>query len=188
MGRRFFCPYCCRDLSPFEKWEGETLKFICPMCGHPIDPEQFEGHGDAAGPPKVLCIDDDQLVLRLLSDTLEKQGYEVFHATDGLSGMAAAKENRPDMILLDILMPRLDGFEVCLRCRADPDLRDIPVVLLTAMEDPQLPVKAANAGATLLLKKSFYLERDIDLLKTMRRLSPRAADKSLPVSPAPSIR
>ncbi|HYL82183.1 MAG TPA: response regulator [Candidatus Acidoferrum sp.] len=105
--------------------------------------------------PTILCIDDDRLVLGICTGALEERGYRVVMATHGLAGIEAARKERPDLILLDIMMPDMDGFEVCESLRAEPDLRRTPIVLLTAMNKPDLESKGADAGATLTLRKPF---------------------------------
>jgi CheY-like chemotaxis protein len=109
----------------------------------------------AASRKIILYIDDDRLLLALCCDVLEEHGYRMIIATDGPSGLETAKAGRPDLILLDVMMPGMDGYEVCRRLRADPVLRDTPIILLTAMQDLQLDAKGMEAGATLTLCKDF---------------------------------
>ena len=109
----------------------------------------------AASRKTILYVDDDRLLLTLCCDVLEDHGYRTVIATDGPSGIAAAKSVRPDLILLDVMMPGMDGYEVCRRLRADPALRDTPIILLTAMQDLRLDAKGRKAGATLSMRKDF---------------------------------
>ena len=83
----------------------------------------------------ILCIDDDPLVLGVGTSALEAHGYRVLFATDPATGLAIAREERPDVILPDVLMPAMTGLEVCQQLRADPNLKDTPIILLTALED-----------------------------------------------------
>jgi CheY-like chemotaxis protein len=106
-------------------------------------------------PPTILCIDDDRLVLSVCYDGLTEQGYGVLTATDGQAGIDTAKKERPDLILLDVLMPGMDGLEVCRCLRGEPTLRDIPILLLTALNDPELDAKGRQAGANLTMRKPF---------------------------------
>ena len=89
---------------------------------------------EAIHPPKrptVLCIDDDAIVLRFFQAFLESSGYRALATTDGLQGLALAHQDLPDMILLDVMMRGLSGFDICRKFRADPALRAIPIILLT---------------------------------------------------------
>jgi CheY-like chemotaxis protein len=112
-----------------------------------------------ASRPTVLCIDDDRLVLGVCTRVLEEHGYRVVMATHGRAGIAIAKTERPALILLDVVMPFMDGFETCKLLRAEPALRHTPIVLLTASESPDLEAKGAAAGATLSVRKPFNSEQ-----------------------------
>jgi len=118
------------------------------------------------GKPKVLCIDDDKLLLGLVKHTLEGAEFEALIAADGPLGIAMAKKERPTLILLDVMMPEMDGFEVCRRMRADPILKDIPIIIVTAMVDPKLNVKGFQAGATLAIQKPYDPRKLIATIKT----------------------
>ena len=107
----------------------------------------------------ILCIDDDRLVLGVCTKVLEEHGYRAVMATHGRAGLAIAHTEKPALILLDVLMPGLDGFETCKLLRAEPALRHIPIVLLTAMSGPDLETKGSEAGATLSLRKPFNPEQ-----------------------------
>ena len=92
--------------------------------------------------PTILLVDDDRLVLGVCSAALEDHGYRVVMATHGQAGIAMAQHERPALILLDIMMADMDGFEVCRHLRADPALRHTPIILMTAMKEPELEAKA----------------------------------------------
>ena len=83
---------------------------------------------------RILVVDDVDANVRLLQAKLEAEYYEVTTASDGPSGLAAAISEKPDIVLLDVMMPGMDGFEVCRRLKADPATRHIPVVLVTALD------------------------------------------------------
>jgi CheY-like chemotaxis protein len=104
----------------------------------------------------ILLIDDDRLVLGVCSSALEDRGYRVVMATHGHAGIAMAQHEQPALILLDIMLADMDGFEVCRRLRADPALRHTPIILMTAMKEPELETKGADAGATLSIRKPFH--------------------------------
>lgn len=106
---------------------------------------------------KILIIDDEEdlCVLMTHAITLERSDLEVFSARDGAAGLQRAKADQPHVIILDVMMPQMDGYEVCRRLKSDPVTRDIPVVMLTASNDPQLNRKAFNAGAIACLTKPY---------------------------------
>ncbi len=113
----------------------------------------------------VLCIDDDRLVLGVCSSALESHGYRVLMATHGRAGIAIAEKEHPALILLDILMPGMDGFEVCRQLRSDPALLHTPIVIMTAMSEPHLEVKGTEAGATLSIRKPFNPEEVVGVVE-----------------------
>jgi len=123
---------------------------------------------------KVLCIDDDIVLLAQLSDVLAAHDFLPLTATDGPSGMDTAQRERPALILLDIRMPGLDGFEACRRLRTLPQVKETPIIIMTAVEDPKLSVKAFKAGATLALPKPLEPQRPISTVKTALALKPLA--------------
>jgi DNA-binding response OmpR family regulator len=107
--------------------------------------------------PHVLVVDDDPVVADLVAFRLQRLGLEVTVEADGERGLAAARRLRPDLVVLDWLMPRMDGLEVCraLRADADPALARTPVLLLTAKsQDPDLE-RGFAAGATDFIAKPF---------------------------------
>ena len=83
----------------------------------------------------VLAVDDDPGALSALADALGTLGFEVVQAADGVTALELAREKLPDVVLLDVQMPGMDGFEVCRQLKADPDLLLVPVVFLTARSD-----------------------------------------------------
>jgi CheY-like chemotaxis protein len=103
---------------------------------------------------KILCVDDDPLIRQMLGDILRLRGYTVLTASDGEAALDVAAKERPDLILLDVMMPGLDGFEVCRLLKADAVLKSAPIVILTAMNDATLNARAVEAGAVLALQKT----------------------------------
>jgi two-component system, OmpR family, phosphate regulon response regulator PhoB len=101
----------------------------------------------------ILCIDDDPLVLHFYRDFLGPRGYRTLTVTEGLHGLAVAHEERPDVILLDVMLRGLSGFDICRRFRADPALRDIPIILITVWDHPSVATTGQAAGADLTLRK-----------------------------------
>ncbi|MCV6625165.1 MAG: response regulator transcription factor [Cellvibrionaceae bacterium] len=101
----------------------------------------------------VLVVDDSADALSMVNDTLEQVGIDTLVALEGQQALTIAKRMRPDMILLDALMPRMDGFETCRRLKADPDLAAIPVIFMTGLSDTKDIVKGLEAGGVDYLTK-----------------------------------
>ena len=107
---------------------------------------------------KILLADDEDDVKIILKMYLESRGYEVCTAFDGLDAIDQARINNPDAILLDVMMPLIDGFEVCKKLKADPSLSKIPVIMLSAASHAESVQKGLNAGAVDYLVKPFEPE------------------------------
>jgi CheY-like chemotaxis protein len=153
-----FCPRCQADEPTFVFQEEDETALRCLICGFPVETTlvlEAEGGAGLPSPPeiRILCVDDDPLIRQMFGDILRFRGYTVDEADDGESALQRATRERPDLILLDIMMPGIDGFEVCRRLKADPDLRDVPIIILTAMTDPALNTRAFQVGAELALRK-----------------------------------
>jgi diguanylate cyclase (GGDEF)-like protein len=104
---------------------------------------------------KVLVIDDEPINIRTLYRALD-QDYEVLAATSGAEGLEVAARQRPDIVLLDVLMPGMDGYEVCRRLKADPQTADIPVLFVTAMTQVDDEANGLEAGAIDYITKPFH--------------------------------
>ena len=103
---------------------------------------------------KILVAEDDKLISASLCDALKAQGYEVSAAYDGEESVAKAKELKPDLLLLDIMMPKLDGISVLWELKASPETAKISVIVLTNLGDMETISKILEAGATDYLLKS----------------------------------
>ena len=108
-----------------------------------------------AGRPLVLVADDDPDILSLVAFRLERSGYEVVVARDGEQAVAAALERTPDIALLDVMMPKLDGYEAVARLRGNDATRHMPVILLTARVQDADIARGLEAGADDYVKKPF---------------------------------
>jgi len=104
-------------------------------------------------PPRILIVDDNPANVKILQTRLAAEGYEIVTATDGEAGLAAARQHTPDLILLDVMMPKLDGFEVCRRLRAQPEFPFTPIILVTALSDSKDVVAGLTAGGDEYLTK-----------------------------------
>jgi DNA-binding response OmpR family regulator len=121
--------------------------------------------------PTILVVDDEPPILELVRYTLEDEQIRVLEAADGLQALEAALAARPDLILLDVQMPRLDGLEVCRRLRADPSLAGTRIVMLTAAGQDADRARGLAAGADEYLTKPFS---PLALFTLVRSLLPEA--------------
>jgi DNA-binding response OmpR family regulator len=103
----------------------------------------------------VLIADDDADILLLVRAVLERSGHEVVGASDGAEALASVRARKPDLVVLDIAMPEVDGLEVLRRLRADPTTSELPVVLLSARAQEADVVRGFAIGASAYLKKPF---------------------------------
>jgi DNA-binding response OmpR family regulator len=102
---------------------------------------------------KVLVIDDDPTVQRLAEYVLKKSGYEVLTAANGIEGLRKVKTEKPQLVILDVMLPGMDGFEVCDRLRKDPETAHIPVLMMSAKAQTSDDDTARNVGADEYLVK-----------------------------------
>ena len=105
--------------------------------------------------PLILCADDDEDILALVSLRLERAGYEVMRAIDGEEAIAAARDRKPALAVLDVMMPKRTGYEVLAELRADPSLSDLKVILLSARVQESDIERGIDAGADAYLAKPF---------------------------------
>ena len=110
---------------------------------------------------KILFIEDEAALQRALSHVLSDQGYKTFSAMDGETGIAAAKKELPDLILLDLIIPKKDGFTVLTELKADKETEKIPVIVLTNLEGSADVERALLIGATTYLVKTNYKIEEI---------------------------
>ena len=104
---------------------------------------------------RILAVDDEPHILKLVSFSLKSGGYEVLEASDGLSAIEVARAEKPDLVLLDVMMPACDGYEACRRLKADPQTAGIPVMMLTAKTQESERKTGEAAGAVDYIKKPF---------------------------------
>jgi adenylate cyclase len=115
-------------------------------------------------PPRILVADDNAANLDILRTRLTSQGYEVVTASDGGEALSSARGHQPDLMLLDVMMPKHDGFEVCRLLKADPSLPFMPIILVTAKDDPRDIVTGLECGA------DEYLTKPVDQAALMARV------------------
>jgi two-component system, sensor histidine kinase and response regulator len=125
------------------------------------------------GRPLVLVVDDEPKNVELLTDLLESRNYRVCQAADGEQGLALARAQLPDVVLLDVMMPRLNGFEVCRRLKAEQKTAMIPVLMVTALDARQDRIAGIDAGA------NDFIHKPIDSADLMLRVRNAAATRHL---------
>ncbi len=113
---------------------------------------------------KVLVIEDHAPTVELLRTVLQAGGYAVGVALDGLRGLQKAVEEKPDLVLLDVMMPELNGFEVCRRLKADPRTSQIPVIFVSVKASPENFALGEQAGACGYVTKPFDNQKLLDLM------------------------
>ncbi len=122
---------------------------------------------------KILVVDDEDDILDLMEYNLHRAGFEVVLARDGVEGLRKAEAEAPSLIVLDILMPNMDGIEVCRRLRQSAHLRQIPILMLTALSSDEDHVRGLDVGADIYLSKPIsvpvLLSQIKALLRTQRR-------------------
>ena len=118
---------------------------------------------------RILIVEDDPMSLRLLRDLLRVSGYSTIEATDGERGVESAKANRPDLILMDVMMPKMDGYSACVTLKADKSTGSIPVVMVTSLDQPLNKTLGKNMGADGYITKPIDRE---ELLEVVGRFLP----------------
>lgn len=127
--------------------------------------------------PTVLIVEDEAPLLTLLRYNLEKQGFRVDEAADGQEALLRVAEARPDVMLLDWMLPALSGIEVCRQLRRRADTRDLPIIMVTARTEDQDAVRALDIGADDYIAKPFAIEHVIARIRALLRRSGRVASK-----------
>ncbi len=122
---------------------------------------------------RILVIDDDPTITELTVMNLEMAGYSVSQAPDGVKGQALAVQFQPDLILLDLMLPKVDGLTICQRLRRDERTADIPVLVLTALGETRDKIEAFNAGADDYLIKPFEVQEMLVRIRALLRRTDR---------------
>ena len=116
-------------------------------------------------PKKILIVEDEEILLDLLKNKLESLGYEVYYALDGEKGLKAIRDIVPDLILLDIIMPKMSGFEVMEAMQKDPSIKDIPVIIISNSGQPVELNKAKQLGA-----KDWLIKTEFDPVEVLKKV------------------
>lgn len=117
---------------------------------------------------KILVCDDERHIVRLIQVNLERQGYQVVTAFDGKEGLEKVRSEKPDLCVLDVMMPYMDGFEVLKNIRRDPDTENLPVIMLTAKAQDKDVFEGYHYGADMYLTKPF---NPMELVTFVKRIT-----------------
>lgn len=128
-------------------------------------------------PLKILVCDDERHIVRLIQVNLEKQGYQVVTAYDGKEGLEKVKAEKPDLLVLDVMMPYMDGFEVLKTLRREPETESLPVIMLTAKAQDKDVFEGYHYGADMYLTKPF---NPMELVSFVNRIAHGADSDSGP--------
>ncbi|MBX9751885.1 MAG: phosphate regulon transcriptional regulator PhoB [Roseococcus sp.] len=136
-------------------------------------PEGFNG----GAKPTILVVEDEAALLALLRYNLERQGFHVEEATDGQEALLRIAEAKPDLVLLDWMLPAMSGIEVCRQIRRRPATRDLPVIMVTARTEDQDAVRALDTGADDYIAKPFAVEALMARIRALLRRSSNVSAK-----------
>jgi putative two-component system response regulator len=121
--------------------------------------------------PKILIVDDDSISSMAIEGLLSSEPYDLYFASNGPDGIATAAALHPDLILLDVMMPHMDGFEVCKRIRALSDIAEVPILLITSLDDQSSRISGLQAGADDFITKPYNSVELFARLQTILRLN-----------------
>ena len=116
---------------------------------------------------KILAVDDERHIVRLIQVNLERAGFQVITAFDGPEALKKVEADKPDLVVLDVMMPKMDGFEVLKRLQANPETRDIPVIMLTAKAQDADVFRGWSSGVSAYLTKPF---NPLELITFVKRI------------------
>lgn len=130
---------------------------------------------------KILIVEDEEHIRELIRFNLQNNGYEALAAADGLQGLEAARVNLPDLILLDLMLPKMDGLDVCRAIKADPATAGIPIIMLTARSGETDKVLGLELGADDYLTKPFSIRELMARIKAVLRRGQKEAEPAEPL-------
>lgn len=115
--------------------------------------------------PKILVVDDSPTVLEVVTAVLVQEGYEVITASDGLEGLNKARSEKPDLIVLDVMLPKMQGYQVCRLLKFDENYKEIPILMYTSKDQEDNKITGLKTGADDYLIKPVEQERLVRLVK-----------------------
>ncbi|MGA2219823.1 MAG: response regulator, partial [Terracidiphilus sp.] len=136
------------------------------MSTNPKPAERVSASSLDAGPARILVVDDQTANVQIVGAVLGNLGHEIIPAEDGATALKRVALRLPDLILLDLLMPGMDGCEVCTQLKANPDWQNIPVIFLSAADDKDLIVRALDSGGVDYITKPFNQAELISRVRT----------------------
>ncbi len=116
---------------------------------------------------RILVVEDEESLLKLESILLSSKGYSVTGVMDGRSALEEVRTNKPDLVILDIMLPEIDGFEVCRQIKEDPAVSHIPVLLLTAKKNTQDMARGREVGCDAYITKPFKSAKVLDMVQEL---------------------
>jgi two-component system alkaline phosphatase synthesis response regulator PhoP len=119
--------------------------------------------------PKILVVDDDPDLVESVKIMLENRNYEVIAAYDGIEGLQKTKEESPDLIILDVMMPNKDGYAMCAELKADPKYNSIPIILLTAVVS-HIPTTTYTQRMGMEIEADDYIDKPVEPSELVRRV------------------
>ena len=127
--------------------------------------------------PTILIVEDEEALVTLIDYNLQKEGFKVISASDGEEGLLRIAEDKPDLVLLDWMLPKVSGIELCRRLRNNPQSKNIPVIMLTARSEEADRIRGLDTGADDYLTKPFSMSELVARIKAvLRRIRPGLAD------------
>ncbi len=142
--------------------------------------QQPSGHGDGQPAPRLLVVDDEMAITNVIRLGMEHAGFLVTCATEGYQALDMAQRLRPDLVILDVMLPDLDGFEVCRRLRENQATTNIPILMLTAKDDVKDRVQGLEIGADDYVTKPFNLQELVARVRALHRRQQRVVDAGGP--------
>jgi len=128
---------------------------------------------------KILAVDDERHIVRLVQINLQKEGYDVTTASNGREALEKVAENKPDLIVMDVMMPEMDGFEALKRLKENPETAEVPVIMLTAKAQDADVFRGWQSGADLYLTKPFNPSELLTFVKRLLQSQPEETTYSL---------
>jgi two-component system alkaline phosphatase synthesis response regulator PhoP len=129
---------------------------------------------------KILAVDDDAMVLAVIKKRLEFAGYEVITAMEGLEGLKKARSENPDLIVLDLILPNLNGYQICAMLKRDSNYRKIPIIMLTSRSQQADIAEGMKAGADAYITKPYDPDEFIAKIQTLLTESQQNKTKEQP--------
>lgn len=133
-----------------------------------------------SGKPRILLVDDEPSIVKMVGKRLEVEGFEVLLAMDGQMGLTMAQTEKPDLIILDLMLPTLNGYEVCTMLKQDTRHQQIPIVIFTAKTQEKDEKMALECGANGFVRKPFRAQELIEKVQTLLAPAPQPSEEVKP--------